>query len=139
MVLQLEHVAEQFSRALGVSGGERTGGDDGEEAGPTAAEVLSRPRTSVSSAPLRGRLQDCQSMNFHFLADALQIFVVTRDRATLKDLADTRRFCHRIGDANFVDIGGTLYARRNIHVLSEVIDPVIEPHGDGPSSMHTDL
>jgi len=78
-------------------------------------------------------------MDFHFLADALQIFVVTRDRTTPNDLADTGRFHHRIGDANFVDIGGTLYARRNIHVLSEVIDPVIKPHGDGPSSMHTDL
>src|SRR5215831_9966957 len=100
---------------------------------------FSGPRTSVSSAPLRCRLQDCQSMDFHFLADALQIFVVTRDRATLYDLADTRRFYHRIGHANFVDIGGTLYTRRNIHVLSEVIDPVIEPNGDGPSSMHTDL
>ena len=60
------------------------------------------------SAPLRRRLQYCQSMDFHFLADALQIFVVMRDRATLNDLADTRSFYHRIGDANFVDIGGTL-------------------------------
>ena len=78
-------------------------------------------------------------MDFHFLADALQIFVVTRDRATLNDLADTRRFCHRIGDTNLIDIGGTLYACRNIHVLSKVINPVIEPDGDGPSSVHTDL
>jgi len=78
-------------------------------------------------------------MDFHFLANALQILVAARDRATLNDLADTRRFYHRIGDANFVDIRKTLYPRRNIHILSEVIDPVIEPHGDGPSSVHTDL
>ena len=78
-------------------------------------------------------------MDFHFLADALQIFVVARHRATLNDLSYTRCFYYRIGDANFVDIGATLYARRNIHVLSEVIDPIIEPHGDGPSSVDTDL
>ena len=88
-------------------------------------------------------------MDFHFLADALQIFVVMRDRATLNDLADTRSFYHRIGDANFVDIGGTLvrapqYSRpvRNKPIRSlsltamarPLCTPIFRPRGTCASS-----
>lgn len=45
------------------------------------------------------------------------------------------RFCQ----AHFVDAGETLHAGGDIHVLPEVVDPVVEPHGNGPASVNTDF
>src|SRR6185503_4303859 len=41
--------------------------------------------------------------------------------------------------AYFVDAGKSLHAGGDIHVLPEVVDPVVEPHGDSPASVHSDL
>ena len=52
---------------------------------------------------------------------------------------DTRRLHDRFGDANLVDVGETLHAGGDIHVLTKIVDTVVEPDRDGPPSVHTDL
>jgi hypothetical protein len=44
------------------------------------------------------------------------------------DVTDARCLHHRWADANFVDIGETLHTCSDIHVLSEIVDPVVERH-----------
>src|SRR3954469_10114118 len=91
----------------------------------------------------RGRLcrrrSDCYAMDFHLLTDALQVLVVARHRARFDDVTDARRLHHRCTDANFVDIGETLHACGDIHILSEIVDPVVERHRNRPTPVHTDL
>ena len=78
-------------------------------------------------------------MDFHLLTDALQVLVFTKHRASFDDVTNTCRLHHGLSDANFVDIRETLYSCGNIHVLPKVVDPVVEPYGDGPAPVHTDL
>src|SRR5205807_9943984 len=85
------------------------------------------------------RRKDFNPMNFHLLADALQVLVVARRRASLDDVTDTGRLHYRFCQANFVDTGETLHAGGDVHVLPEVVDPIVEPYGNGPASVHTDL
>jgi hypothetical protein len=85
------------------------------------------------------RRTDFNPMNFHLLADTLQVLVVARRRASLDDVTDTGRLHYRFCQANFVDAGETLHAGGDIHILPEVIDPVVEPYGNGPASVHTDF
>ena len=59
--------------------------------------------------------------------------------ASFDDVTDTGRLHYRFCQANFVDTGETLHAGGDIHVLPEVVDPVVEPYGNGPASVHTDL
>src|SRR6267154_6675558 len=84
------------------------------------------------------RRKDFNPMNFHLLADALQVLVVARRRVSFDDVTDTGRLHYRFCQANFVDAGETLHACSDIHVLSEVVDPIVEPYGNGPASVHTD-
>jgi hypothetical protein len=95
------------------------------------------PQAGTLCSSLRRR--DFNPMNFHLLADALQVLVVARRRASFDDVTDTARLHYRFCQANFVDTGETLHAGGDIHVLPEVVDPVIEPHGNGLASVHTDL
>src|SRR6267154_1148078 len=85
------------------------------------------------------RRRDFNPMNFHLLADALQVLVVAQHRASFDDVTDPGRLHYCFCQANFVDTGETLHAGGDIHVLSEVVDPIIEPYGNGRASVHTDL
>jgi len=51
----------------------------------------------------------------------------------LHDVSDAGRFYHLLADAHLIAISQPLNARGDVHVLSEIIDPIIERHRDRPA------
>src|SRR5437764_15171851 len=85
------------------------------------------------------RRKDFNPINFHLLADAFQVLVVARRRAPFDNVTYTGRLHYRSCQANFVDTGETLNARGDVHVLPEVVNPVVEPSGYVAVSLHTHI